>query len=284
MSGRGSQGIHRPLTAGHGIKTIAAELGLARNTVRRFTRAADPEELLVDDGTGRSPSILDESEPCLRERWNTDSSARRSRGGRSAPRASPAGTTSSATTSPRSGPQPADIPAPPPAPPKARQVTGWIMTRPGRHGREHQAGLDAILAASPELAAITGCVRAFAIMVDRTPWPRPGEMDERRHVGRRARTPLLRRRPSQGLGRRHPGPDHPLELRPCRGQGGTVAWALHAGHVVTAVQAEAATSPASRHSSAPIARARSHAWIRWSANNCSVYSLPGAARSNRPDK
>jgi transposase len=44
------------LADGRSITAIAAELGLARNTVRRFARVSDPEELLVHDGTGRRPS------------------------------------------------------------------------------------------------------------------------------------------------------------------------------------------------------------------------------------
>ena len=34
-------------------------------------RAASPDELLVNDGTGRQPSILDEHALYLRERWNS---------------------------------------------------------------------------------------------------------------------------------------------------------------------------------------------------------------------
>jgi transposase len=59
------------LAAGRSFGKIAAELSLARNTVRRFARAASPEELLVNDGTGRRASILDEHAPYLRERWNS---------------------------------------------------------------------------------------------------------------------------------------------------------------------------------------------------------------------
>jgi hypothetical protein len=40
-------------------------------TATRFARAARPEELLVNDGTGRQASILDEHAAYLRERWNS---------------------------------------------------------------------------------------------------------------------------------------------------------------------------------------------------------------------
>ena len=40
-------------------------------------------------------------------------------------------------------------------------------------------------------------------------------------------------------------------------------------------EAHASTSSGSRRSSAPMALARSHAWIRWSANSCDTYSRAG---------
>ena len=49
---------------------VTQKLGLSRNTVRRFARAASPEELLVNDGTGKHASILDEHAAYLREWWN----------------------------------------------------------------------------------------------------------------------------------------------------------------------------------------------------------------------
>jgi hypothetical protein len=63
--------VHRMLAGGRSVREIAAGLGLSRNTVRRFARAAGPDELLVHDGTGRRPSILDEHALYLRDRWNS---------------------------------------------------------------------------------------------------------------------------------------------------------------------------------------------------------------------
>ena len=52
--------------------------------------------------------------------------------------------------------------------PKVRAVTSWIMTRPAQLEDDDKASLDAILAASPELATVTASVRDFAaIMTER---------------------------------------------------------------------------------------------------------------------
>ena len=60
----------------------------------------------------------------------------------------------------------AAVPAPPPAPPKAQTVTGWIMTRPGEPAGADRASLNAILAASAELAAVAASVRALAAIMN----------------------------------------------------------------------------------------------------------------------
>jgi len=157
--------VHRLLADGCSQAAIAAELGLSRNTVRRFARAADPGELLVRDRAPRSPGILHDHETYLRERWNagcTNATApwqeirgRGHRGGYPAVRDHLARFRGNAV-----------IPAPAPEPPKPRAVTSWIMTRPGDLDPAGQASLDAILAASPELAAATAHVRTFADLMN----------------------------------------------------------------------------------------------------------------------
>jgi transposase len=156
--------IHALLNEGVGIRAIAERLGLARGTVRRFARAATPEELLTRNGTGRRPSLLAEFTPYLHQRWNegctnatrlfAEITARGYRGGpqilreylrpfRAAGR----------------------LPEPPRRPPSVRRVVGWIMSDPANLEPAQQSQLDAILAAGPPLAALASHVRAFATMM-----------------------------------------------------------------------------------------------------------------------
>jgi transposase len=153
------------LAEGRNFREIARELGLSRNTVRRFARAASPEELLVNDGTGRQASILDEHEAYLRERWNSGCTNAaqlwqelRDRGYAGGP-----GHVRHYLARLR-GNSPAAAPVR--AVPKVRAVTSWIMTKPDQLADADRGSLDAILAASPELAAVTASVRAFAAMMN----------------------------------------------------------------------------------------------------------------------
>ncbi len=54
---------------GKGIKTIKRELGLAKETVRKFYRAASAADVTATSRAGR-PSVLDEFKPYLHERFN----------------------------------------------------------------------------------------------------------------------------------------------------------------------------------------------------------------------
>lgn len=156
--------IRQLLDSGRSVQAVAAGLGLARNTVRRFARAASAGELLVHDGTGRRPGMLDEYEPCLRERRNAGCTGAAALWREIRARGYPGGYSRVRDYLARfraAGP----MPAPPPAPPKTREATGWIMTRPGSLTRHDQQRLDAILAASPDLAVLTGHVRGFAALM-----------------------------------------------------------------------------------------------------------------------
>jgi transposase len=169
--------VHRLLAEGRSHREVAAELGLARNTVRRFARAASPEELLVNDGTGRRARDIDEYEPYLRERWNSGCANAAQLCREIQQRGYPGGLTQVRHYLARfRGDQ--VMPPPAPVPPKPRAVTAWIMTRPDRLDDDQRAALEAILAASPELAAVAASVRAFA-----------GIMNERR--GRKQLEPWM---------------------------------------------------------------------------------------------
>ncbi|GAA4923453.1 DNA-directed RNA polymerase subunit N (RpoN/RPB10) [Nonomuraea thailandensis] len=61
--------VHGLLEQGQGLREIARLLSLGRNTVRRFARAASPEDLLVHNGTGRRPKNLESYDSYLRRRW-----------------------------------------------------------------------------------------------------------------------------------------------------------------------------------------------------------------------
>jgi transposase len=154
--------IHALLAQHLSLRDIAAELGLSRNTVRRFARATSAEELLVNDGTGRRAKLLDTHADYLAQRWHqgcTDATRLweelRERGYRG----------SYATVRDYVRPfRTGDIP-PAPAPAKVRQFTGWIMRNPANLNTEDTQRLKAVLADCPELNALRGHVRDFAQMM-----------------------------------------------------------------------------------------------------------------------
>jgi transposase len=153
--------IHRLLAAGHSKTETARILGLSRPTVHKFAKAAAPAEI-----TGPRTSILDPHKPYLAARWNdgirdaailhaeitqrgytgSDQQVRRF----IRPfRALPAGTAANA----------------PPAVPSARQITTWLMTRPGNLAADDTAALNAVTTACPHLAALSDLIRRFAEMM-----------------------------------------------------------------------------------------------------------------------
>jgi hypothetical protein len=111
-----------------GIKPVMRQTGLAKETVRRFYRAATADELLARTRDGR-PSLLDEHKPYLHQRWNqgctnvrqlhAELRERSYRGGY--------GTIRDYVQPFRElGIAPPAVPAPP----KTREVTSWILTDP----------------------------------------------------------------------------------------------------------------------------------------------------------
>jgi transposase len=156
--------IHQRITQGQPLRQIARELGLGRNTVRRFARAETPEELLAGNRTGLQPKTLDTHADYLRQRWdqgctNAEQLWRelRARGYRGRP------TTVRQYLRPwRSGSRP---PEPVQGPPTVRQVTGWLLRNPRNLSPDDQHRLEAILAECPQLASTRDHVRDFADMM-----------------------------------------------------------------------------------------------------------------------
>ncbi|WP_326826663.1 ISL3 family transposase [Streptosporangium sp. NBC_01756] len=156
--------VHDLLTQGIPIRAIAAKLALTRNTVRRFARATDPEELLVNDGTGRRPSMLREHASYLHQRWNegcTDATrlwqeirARGYLGSYSHVRDYLAPLRSATT-----------IPPPAPIAPKVRTVAAWMMSNPRTLHPDDQERLTTIMDDCPALAALHTQVKAFAALM-----------------------------------------------------------------------------------------------------------------------
>lgn len=64
------QQVHDLHTAGKSIKAIVRELGLARETVRRYLRAEQVDDLLTQAATGSRPSKIDPWIGYLQQRWN----------------------------------------------------------------------------------------------------------------------------------------------------------------------------------------------------------------------
>jgi transposase len=157
--------VHRLLAEGRAQAQVTRDLGLSRGTVRRFARAASPEELLVNDGTGRQASILDEHAAYLRERWNSGCTNAAQLWAELHDRGYPGGPTYVRQYLARFRGN-AAAPQPKPTAPKVRAVTSWIMTSPGNLADADKASLEAILAASPELASVAESVRAFAAIMN----------------------------------------------------------------------------------------------------------------------
>ncbi len=148
---------------GRGIKAIMRELGLAKETVRRFYRATDVEELLAKPRAGRR-SVLDDFKPYLHERFNagirnatTLFEEIRGQGYRGC----------RGTVAAYLAPFRALDAAPPPKPalPKIRRIASWILHHPNKRDAEEQLHLKQVLAACPHLQNTATHVAAFGDML-----------------------------------------------------------------------------------------------------------------------
>jgi transposase len=145
---------------GKGIKPIMRELGLAKETVRKFYRAANVEEVTATSRAGR-PSVLDEFKPYLHERFNagiTNVSALfreiRAQGYRG----------SSETVADYLAPFRAvgAAPSAKPAVPKVRHVTSWMLHHPDDLDEEQRLQLKQVCTICPHLDATANHVTEFA--------------------------------------------------------------------------------------------------------------------------
>ena len=148
--------VHRLLGQGSDQARIAGELGLAEGTVGRFRRAATADALLA---AARPAPGLDPWKPHLRQLW--DQGCTKIAALHAAVTA--LGYAGSYSTTYRYASLFRLAAAPrPPDPPDARQVTGWITTRPAALDPGDAAALAAIRARCPALDALAGHVTAFA--------------------------------------------------------------------------------------------------------------------------
>jgi len=145
---------------GQGIKPIMRQTGLAKETVRRFYRAATAEELLAKVRDGR-PSLLDDHKPYLHQRWNEGCTnvlqlhaELRGRGYRG----------SYGTVRLYLQPFRGAGAAPPavPGPPKARDLASWILKHPDNLDDDEKAKLAQARVRCPHLDALAGHVTEFA--------------------------------------------------------------------------------------------------------------------------
>jgi transposase len=149
---------------GKPIKAIVRELGLARETVRRFARAPRVEDLLATARIGARPSILDNFTDHLHQRWNEGCTSAKQlfaeiqalgyRG-------------SYGTLRAYLRPFRALGAAPPAAarPPKARHIANWILRRHDDLDPEEQVKLKEVRARCHHLDVLADHVASFGDML-----------------------------------------------------------------------------------------------------------------------
>ena len=153
--------VHTLLAEGRGVKQIAAQLHLARNTVRRYARANTPEALMIGQWQAGRPRLLDPFQPYLLRRL--------AEGQSNAARLYEELTALGYRGSPsnlREYLRPLCVGVRPRRrTPSVRTVTGWITRHPDRLAGPEREQLAAILGRCSDLAATARHVRTFAVMM-----------------------------------------------------------------------------------------------------------------------
>jgi transposase len=150
------------LTAsGTGYRPAARQLGLGLNTVKRYARAASVEDLLE---SAARPSNLDGFKPCLHQRVSQG-------------QASPArlfeeihaqgytGSKANLRDYLRRYTRWARASSATPPPPSVRDTVTWLTQHPDSSDEQTRPQLAAILGRCPELDALHGAIRGFAVML-----------------------------------------------------------------------------------------------------------------------
>ncbi|MEV4517869.1 ISL3 family transposase [Dactylosporangium sp. NPDC049525] len=156
--------VHRLLNEGRSIKAIVRDLGLARETVRRYARATDIEDLVAAARTGARGSILDPYLEHLHQRWaagGTDAKALFNElRGMGYP-----GSYSVLRDYLRALRPLTTVPPAAPRPPKVRHVVNWLLRHPQRMEPDDQIGLAAVRARCQHLDRLAAHVTAFAVIL-----------------------------------------------------------------------------------------------------------------------
>jgi transposase len=156
--------VHRLLNEGRSIKAIVRDLGLARETVRRYARATNIEDLIATARTGARASILDPYLEHLHQRWaagGTDAKALfHELRGMGYP-----GSYSVLRDYVRALRPLTAVPPAAPRPPKVRHVVNWLLRNPQRMEPDDQVGLAAVRARCPHLDRLAAHVTAFAVIL-----------------------------------------------------------------------------------------------------------------------
>ena len=153
--------IRQRLDDGQPEAAIRRATGLDRRTVQKYARAASADELVA--GMSRD-SKLDEFKPYICQRWNQGLTEAaqihaelRQRGWAGSPQ-----TVRRYVHLLRKTTGPVTLA---PAVPKTREITCWLLSRPGSLDEDEQGRLAAVRAGCPHLDALAGHIRDFAEMM-----------------------------------------------------------------------------------------------------------------------